>query len=680
MNLMYRILFLLILVSQLKPALAQLDSLKSELNSAQGEKRVDILNKIAFTYGYSNYDSARYFGQMANQEAIDLDYINGVLKSYVNIGYSYYDEGRLDTALFLMKKSISEAVNYGNKEGEMDGYLSLGIVYDGKTYLDSAGMSYQKNIAIGKEIDRISKTTAAIGNLGNIYRQQGLYDMAITQYLEAAEINLGLGQEIKQANLFSNIGSVYLEDHDFEKAEEYSARAYNILKGTDYIRSRWYARTGQCLALGNLDRYDEALEGFNEVLSEARSLDDRFQVPTSLHNIADLYNDNGEYEKALETCKEALEGFETVDSKYGILKSHTLMCSIFGNLGQVEKALSHCKKATEMAHEFDQLASLKEIYKYQSEALNSAGRYREAYQARLEFEEIKDEQLGETQDRHIAALTTKFSTKEKEIKIELQEEKLNAQELLIGQQRIIQLLILLVLLFVGTLAVFIWKNNKKQKAVNAQLNEQKETIEKTSKERETLLKEIHHRVKNNLQVISSLLSMQSRQMDDGEAKSAVKEGQSRIKSMSLIHQKLYSQDELSRINMKEYISELSQYLFKSYKTGNDIQEVLETQDILLDVDTAVPIGLIINELIANALKYAFEDGKTGQLKVQFAEENSGYKLSISDDGKGMPPEWEKRQNMGMRLVRMLVEQLDGELKIDNSKGTSFMISFKKEAA
>ncbi|WP_420582959.1 histidine kinase dimerization/phosphoacceptor domain -containing protein [Reichenbachiella sp.] len=654
--------------------------MKLELKTATGEKRVDVLNKIAFTFGYSKFDSARYYGEIAYSEATQLNYLDGKVKSYVNIGYSYFDEGRIDTAMILMKRSISESVENNNPEGEMDGYLALGIVYDSKSYLDSAAWAYKKNIAMGKSLNKIQKSTSAIGNLGNVYRQQGLFEMAISQYLEAAEINLELGKAGKQANFLANVGSVYLEDHNFEKAEEYSAKAYELVKDTDYTRTKWYARTGQCLALGNLDRYDEALAGFNEILKEAQALGDPYQEPTTYHNLGDLFNDNGEHEKALGSALAALEGFEAVDSKYGILKSHTLLCTIYGKVGKVDQAFSHCEVASEMAQEYNHEGSLKEIYKYQAEAFELVGNYKEAYAARLLYEEVKDEQLGETQDRHIAALTTKFDTKEKEMKIQVQEEQLAAQQKLIDQQRIIQVLILLVLLAVVTMAVIVWRNAKKQKVVNRQLNEQKETIEKTSKERETLLKEIHHRVKNNLQVISSLLSMQSRQMDEGEAKSAVREGQSRIKSMSLIHQKLYSQDELSRINMKDYISELSQYLFKSYNTGESIKEVLETEEIQLDVDTAVPLGLIINELIANALKYAFDDKKDGQLKVQFAEDGNAYKLMVSDNGKGLPPKWEQRKNMGMRLVQILVDQLEGELQIDNSKGTSFMITFEKHAA
>lgn len=661
-------------------AYAQLDSLKQELSKASGEKRVDVLNKIAFTFGYSNYDSARYFGESAYAEAQNMGYAKGMLDAYVNIGYSYFDEGRTDTAIFLIKKCLTEAREQGLIKPEMDGYLALGIMFDDANKLDSAAWAYQQMIKMGKTHGEVQKTTAAIGNLGNLYRQQGLNDMAVVQYMEAAEINMELGNDHKQANYLSNIGSVYLETEDYEKALEYFAKAYELTKNTDYTITKWQAHTGLCLTLNALDRFDEAEEGFVLILEEARALNDQYQIPTTLHNLADLYNDTGRQEEALRLCFEALERFEGLKATGAVVQTHTLLCSIYANAGLHKEAFSHCEKAEALAYEHQLDFTLRDIYKIKSEALDSAGEYKAAYIARLKYEEIKDEQQGEARKKNIAALNARFESKEKEFQIEVQKEKLAAQEKLISQQHIIQLLILLVLIAVATMAILARRNSKKQKEINIRLSEQKQIIEKTSKERETLLKEIHHRVKNNLQVISSLLSMQSRQMEDGEAKSAVREGQSRIKSMSLIHQKLYSQDELSRINMKEYIAELSQFLFKSYKTGSEIQEVLEAEDILLDVDTAVPLGLIINELIANALKYAFEPGHEGMLKVAFVKENEGYMLQVSDNGKGLPSGWESLHSMGMRLVNILVDQLNGDLKVENNNGSTFIITFKDQAA
>ncbi|MEP2024457.1 MAG: histidine kinase dimerization/phosphoacceptor domain -containing protein [Reichenbachiella sp.] len=673
-------LFLFFVICQISTVRAQLDSLKQELNTAAGETRIDILNKIAFTFGYSNVDSARKYAVLAQQEAGHLNYEEGLLDSWLNLGYAYFDEGQTDTAIVIIKKLIGTAQQQKYIDPEMEAYLALGIMFDDKKKLDSAAWAYRQMIVLGKTHDKIQKTTAAIGNLGNLYRQQGLYDLAIAQYVEAAELNLEQGYDHKQANYLSNVGAVYLETEDYEKACEYSGKAYELIKDTDYTRAKWYARTGLCLALSNLGRFEEAEAGFSEILEEAKALNDVYQIPTSLHNLADTYNDSERYDEALVFCLEALERFEALESKGAIVQTHTLLCLIYGNLNQEKKGLAHCDIALEMAQANNLSSTLLDIYKIQSEVEALANQFEPAYHTRLLYENIKDEQLGKQKEKNIAALNTKFETREKELEIKVQQEKLEAQDQRISQQRTIQLLSLIVLIFVGGMAFLIWRNAKKQRQINKQLYEQKEVIEKTSKERETLLKEIHHRVKNNLQVISSLLSMQSRQMEEGEAKSAVREGQSRIKSMSLIHQKLYNQDELSRINMKEYIDELSGFLFNSFKPGDKIKQIVESEDILLDVDTAVPIGLIINELISNALKYAFLHAEEGQISISLKNLGNGCQLQVADTGHGLPEGFDQKQSMGMRLVHILVDQLNGELQIDQSKGTLFTIFFDDKRA
>ncbi|MEQ8575301.1 MAG: sensor histidine kinase, partial [Fulvivirga sp.] len=208
------------------------------------------------------------------------------------------------------------------------------------------------------------------------------------------------------------------------------------------------------------------------------------------------------------------------------------------------------------------------------------------------------------------------------------------------------------------------------------LRKAKVKIEEKNKERETLLKEIHHRVKNNLQIISSILSMQSRKLEDSLAKSAVDEGRSRIKSMSLIHEKLYSSDQLTNVKMKDYIEELSGFLFNTYKPSGVVKQKINVEDIDMDIDTAIPVGLILNELISNALKYAFSANGDGELDISLRMEDKEYVLQVSDSGKGLPLNFTESQNMGMRLVNVLTEQLDGLLKIENEGGAHFTLKFK----
>lgn len=209
-----------------------------------------------------------------------------------------------------------------------------------------------------------------------------------------------------------------------------------------------------------------------------------------------------------------------------------------------------------------------------------------------------------------------------------------------------------------------------------EISSQKETIEKALIERESLLKEIHHRVKNNLQIIASLLYLQSGKFEDEDFKRVLEEGQGRVRSMALIHQKLYENEDLKSIPFGEYLQELVSEIRASFGMGN-IQLNIEADNIFFDVDTAVPLGLIVNEMATNAFKYAYEDNGKGSLSIFITEENGEYTLNVKDDGKGIPDEIDirKTKSLGLRLVRMLSQQLEGEFEFESTNGTSFQLKF-----
>ena len=203
-------------------------------------------------------------------------------------------------------------------------------------------------------------------------------------------------------------------------------------------------------------------------------------------------------------------------------------------------------------------------------------------------------------------------------------------------------------------------------------------IKNSLHEKELLLREIHHRVKNNMQIISTLLTLQSAQIDDQKLIDLYQESQNRIQAMSLIHEKLYLSRDISKINLKDYVQSMVSDLLYSYeKDSQVIESNLDIADALMSIDTAVPCGLIINELISNSLKYAFPD-RNGTINVYFHRINdSDYCLSISDDGIGLPEDLdiEKTNSLGLQIVNNLINQLDGTLKI--SKPSKFEIRFKE---
>jgi PAS domain S-box-containing protein len=217
----------------------------------------------------------------------------------------------------------------------------------------------------------------------------------------------------------------------------------------------------------------------------------------------------------------------------------------------------------------------------------------------------------------------------------------------------------------------------------ADISDRKETEDKLKtslKEKEVLLKEIHHRVKNNLQVISSLLKLQSGYINDQQTLALFGDSQNRVKAMALIHEKLYQSSDLARISLSEYIHQLADNLVNSYALkANNIKLNIFVAQLFLDVDTAIPCGLIINELLSNSLKYAFPDGKSGEINIEFKllGQEKLY-LKVSDNGIGLPADFqlEETESLGLQLVYNLTEQLGGNLTIDSSNGTSFKIIFR----
>lgn len=214
------------------------------------------------------------------------------------------------------------------------------------------------------------------------------------------------------------------------------------------------------------------------------------------------------------------------------------------------------------------------------------------------------------------------------------------------------------------------------------ITEQKQVDDKiraSLHEKEVLLKEIHHRVKNNLQIISSLLNLQAGKVKDLQTIQALRESQMRVRSMALIHEKLYQSDSMARIDFGGYVKSLAADLFRSYQRGlGQVELKIVVDEVELELEQAVPCGLILNELMTNTLKHAFPDGRSGTLRVDLRA-GSGQILSlrVSDDGVGMPPEFDlaAAKSLGLQLVNSLVSQLDGRLEVEHTGGTAFKVSF-----
>ena len=211
------------------------------------------------------------------------------------------------------------------------------------------------------------------------------------------------------------------------------------------------------------------------------------------------------------------------------------------------------------------------------------------------------------------------------------------------------------------------------------------TLEKQSKEKEILLKEIHHRVKNNLQIVSSMLNLQEDTLKDEESKVAIRDSISRVKSMALIHERLYMSNDLSSINIQDYVNSLVGHISQSQLekvSGLEIEQ--DIHKIELNVDISLSLGLIINELVTNSLKHGFPQGQTFKnpmIIVSLKEIDSSLQLIVSDNGQGIPEDLDFRntESLGLQLINTLADELEGKLELQNNQGTKFILIFNKEA-
>ena len=208
---------------------------------------------------------------------------------------------------------------------------------------------------------------------------------------------------------------------------------------------------------------------------------------------------------------------------------------------------------------------------------------------------------------------------------------------------------------------------------------EKELLE-SLEEKSILMREIHHRVKNNLQLVSSLLYLQSSYIEDPKTKKALKDTENRVKTMAILHEKIYRTKEINRLNFKEYIEEIIKELLKSYKIDKKIKLYADIEDVDLNIDTAINCGLIVNELVTNAIQHAFNNRKTGEIKINIYNKNENVNMEVSDNGEGFKKEFEiiKDKSLGLQIVDSLVKQLKGSIKKEKVQGTKFIIEFKNK--
>ncbi len=285
------------------------------------------------------------------------------------------------------------------------------------------------------------------------------------------------------------------------------------------------------------------------------------------------------------------------------------------------------------------------------------------------------------QSNKVHELEERYERAKKDQKITSLNSENKIRDLKIYQTRRNNIIASIALLLALGLMFVLYYLNRARRLANESLGEKNITIANSLAEKEILLREIHHRVKNNLQVVSSLLRLQTKYIKDEKALDAIQEGRNRVKSMSLIHQNLYQVDNLTGVQASDYIKKLSQSLFHSYNIDPErIHLKTDIDDLNIDVDTIIPIGLILNELLSNALKHAFPDETEGTVTVKLNRNEELLILAVEDDGIGMQVDQEDPKNeggFGTNLIQSFLEKLKATLEIQQQNGTAIRLIIRK---
>lgn len=577
---------------------------------------------------------------------------NKTILSVLNrTGVAYLNESSYDSADYFFQKTISQSFEFKDSSLLSGAYLNIGLVHNYQGQLVNAAENFIIALEIAEVLDDKKSAAYARNNFGYLLFEQEKYEQAIEVYDQCIEDGEILEDLLLLSDCYFMKAKIWSKLQDFEKAIDLCNQSINIDSQQNNVRGL----TNKYSVLGEVYTQDNKLElaemAFQTAIDYALSLEQNGQVlPECYLNLGSLEFAKHKYEKAGELLSKALLSAQENHLLDVMVESHLALSK---NFAAMDKHVL-------------------------------------AYQNHVTYSALRDSLIDEKKNKQINELETKYKLTQRELEIARldAENQLNKAKSRQNGQLLIATLIVVVLLL--SLVYMQFRVNKSAKKNAAQIAEQKRLVEDKSIAlervlglKETLLKEIHHRVKNNLQVISSLISLQASTIENKKAKSSLIESQNRIKTIALIHQKLYQTDDLSQIDFHSYISQLAHIIASTYKHKSaKVQLDVDAHDLVLEIDVAVPLGLIINELLTNALKYAFLGRAHGKLLLQVTEENKQIILKVQDDGPGFDPEFDPKtsNSLGLKLVQLLVKQMRGKVQYNSEHGLQVIVVISPDFA
>ncbi len=585
-------------------------------------------------------------------------------------------------------KSISKTqrfiANYDKHNSDYYMYQCLQMNASSHMYqgdFETAEIGFEKYLNFIETLDdtKYSKNelinirTAYFFNKGISQAIQGNYNQSLKWFEKGDSILQHGGSMLNKLNGLTYMGNINMELNNYEIAINYFKKVEkSYLEGEKVDMLAVFDNLAVCYTM--LGNFDEADKYLRQNLTLARSLGDSVTVGYNFLNQAQIHEAKKSYRKAIDKLGYALLVFDYVNNDVLIYQTKLRIVSLTNYAGLSER--KHLKMIEEVI-DYYSTTNIREkqllAYKHKAKTLYNLGEYKAAAELFNYHDSIHKEWLLENFNEKTADLESNYRANY--YKLESENKAQYAEILEQKNERSSSILYFVsgaLILFVVASILF-WMLNYKLRDSRKKVAEQNITLEKRNHEKSLLLKELHHRVKNNLQIVSSLLNLQSIAVKDESAQNAFKDGQNRVDAMAMIHKYLYTSDELTHVDIQSYLSRLVESIAYSYNFNKkNIAYKFNITSSPLDVDIAIPLGLIANELVSNAFKHAFVNMENPELSVNLTL-NEKLVFEVKDNGKGLPATTKNEDSFGMELVHSLMAQLNAQLEYTYENGACFRL-------
>ena len=569
------------------------------------------------------------------------------------------------------KKTIQLSQKNKDFQALGEAYIGLAKWHEDHTVLDSSIVYLKKAISVYEKQKMTKQLADTYLLLVMNYSGTAEYDKGSEAVYKALALYEKTGDQRGIGQCYTKICDLLYYSDSYAEGAEYCQKAIAIQEKNEYEEdlALSYRRLAENqLFLGNLD---ESLASMNTAINTYKKMGETGPPLLACYNgRGNIYKYMERYEEAIADYNRCYEGAKAIGLERYMMPPTANIGHVYILQGKYAEALPYNLRAIEIMKRIGNTKNLWENYMHVSNIYSELGDYKNALEYHELYKQGHTEYLNTIIARKDSELQVKYETAQKDMEIMDKEAK-------IAQQRKTQTLYIVL---AGMLAIILFgmfftlRNIRKKRKALATLNAE---LDAKNKQNELLLKEIHHRVKNNLEMVKSLIALQSAKLEDGASKEAMLASQNRVQSMGIIHQKLYQGENLGSIEMKDYFMNLSEGVLDTFNAEEKVKIECAMDNLNLDVDTAVPIGLIVNELLTNALKYAFPEGEKGKINISLKQENERLFLKVSDNGigktEGSKP---KGTGFGTQLIQLLTQQLNGTITEEHINGTTVFFNFK----